>query len=92
MKHIPAAAITPTTENEDTAMDLYACDQCGYYYDPEYGDEENHIYAGTGFERLPGDWVCPECGASKDEFAKLEHEEDLNVYEDFDLVYDDYLE
>lgn len=75
-------------------MDLYACDQCGYYYDPEYGDEENHIYAGTNFDQLPGDWVCPECGASKDEFVKIEHgQEDFDVFdEDFDLVYDDYLD
>ena len=75
-------------KNEDTAMDLYACDECGYYYDPEYGDEENHIYAGTAFERLPADWVCPECGASKDEFAKLEHEE-FDIYEDYGLAYEE---
>lgn len=73
-------------------MDLYACDQCGYYYDPEYGDEENHIYAGTAFKRLPSDWVCPECGSPKDEFVRLDQDEDFETYEDFDLVYDDYIE
>ena len=28
-------------------MDLYACDNCGYYYDPEYGDELNNVEEGT---------------------------------------------
>jgi rubredoxin len=89
---MPAAAMAPQSENEDTAMDLYACDECGYYYDPEYGDEENHIYAGTGFDQLPGDWVCPECGSSKSEFVRIEHgQDDFAAFdEEFDLVYDEF--
>ena len=26
---------------------------------------------GTPFEQLPEDWVCPVCGASKNEFQKV---------------------
>ncbi|OGF99696.1 rubredoxin [Candidatus Gottesmanbacteria bacterium RBG_13_37_7] len=46
----------------------WTCTICGYIYDPEIGDPDNGIKAGTKFEDLPLDWVCPECGASKDEF------------------------
>jgi rubredoxin len=50
----------------------YECDVCGYVYDPELGDPDGSIVPGTPFEALPEDWQCPVCGASKDEFKKLE--------------------
>jgi len=53
-------------------MDKWECMVCGYIYDPELGDPDNDIDPGTLFEELPEDWVCPECGAGKDEFEKLE--------------------
>ena len=53
-------------------MQKYECEDCGYIYDPEIGDEENAIKAGTSFEDLPEDWVCPDCGASKDEFIPVD--------------------
>ena len=54
-------------------MQRYVCEVCGYIYDPEEGDPDGGIEAGTAFESLPEDWVCPMCGASKDEFS-LEEE------------------
>ena len=51
-------------------MKKYVCDVCGYEYDPEVGDPENGIAAGTTFEDLPEDWVCPLCGVGKDEFSE----------------------
>ena len=36
----------------------------------EKGDPEAKIPAGTRFEDLPADWVCPVCGAGKDQFQK----------------------
>jgi rubredoxin len=51
-------------------MDKYVCTVCGYIYDPEKGDPENGIVAGTTFDNLPDDWVCPICGAGKDAFEK----------------------
>jgi len=51
-------------------MDKYVCTVCGYVYDPAEGDPENDIAAGTSFDSLPDDWVCPVCGAEKDEFEK----------------------
>ena len=53
-------------------MDKYECTVCGYVYDPELGDSDGGIDPGTPFEKLPDDWVCPICGASKSEFTKVE--------------------
>lgn len=47
----------------------YVCDICGYVYNPEEGDKDNGILAGTLFENLPEDWVCPICGAPKSSFS-----------------------
>lgn len=47
----------------------YVCDVCGYVYDPAEGDPDNGVAAGTPFDQVPGDWVCPLCGASKDDFS-----------------------
>ena len=52
-------------------MDRYECTACGYIYDPNTGDPDNGIPPGTAFEDLPEDWVCPQCGVSKDYFQKI---------------------
>ena len=51
-------------------MDKYVCTVCGYVYDPEQGDPDNNISAGTSFADIPKDWVCPVCGADKKAFEK----------------------
>ncbi len=51
--------------------DRWRCRVCGYVYDPEKGDPENGVSAGTSFADLPDDWVCPVCGAGKDAFEHL---------------------
>lgn len=48
----------------------YVCSGCGYEYIPENGDEENEVMPGTLFEKLPEEWVCPECGESRDQFIE----------------------
>ncbi len=52
-------------------MDKYECILCGYVHDPQKGDPENGIEPDTSFEQLPDDWVCPKCGAGKDNFEPL---------------------
>lgn len=47
----------------------YICGACGYVYDPAYGDPDGGIAPGTPFEKLPDDWVCPQCGVGKEEFS-----------------------
>ncbi len=53
-------------------MVKYKCTVCGYIYDPELGDPDGGIKPGTPFEEIPADWVCPVCGAAKDEFERME--------------------
>ena len=52
-------------------MDKYECMVCGYVYDPEEGDPDSDIDPGTPFESLPDDWLCPVCGAGKEDFEKV---------------------
>lgn len=52
-------------------MDKWKCTLCGYIYDPAKGDPDADIEPGTAFEDLPGDWVCPDCGAGKEDFEKV---------------------
>ena len=51
-----------------TSTKTYVCNVCGYEYDSEVGDPDNGIEPGTAFEDLPEDWVCPVCGAEKEDF------------------------
>jgi rubredoxin len=52
-------------------MASWECISCGYIYDPTVGDPDAGIAAGTAFEDLPDDWVCPQCGVGKDMFEKV---------------------
>jgi len=51
-------------------MGKYVCGVCGYVYDPEKGDPDGGIPAGTKFSDLPDGWECPVCGAPKSDFEK----------------------
>ncbi len=53
-------------------MRRYRCIICGYIYDPAEGDPDSDIPAGTNFEDLPDSWVCPVCGAPKEDFEPIE--------------------
>jgi len=53
-------------------MDKWECLVCGYVYDSAAGDPDSGIQPGTPFEALPDDWICPDCGAGKDMFEKMD--------------------
>ncbi len=53
-------------------MKKYRCEICNYVYDPAVGDVDAGIEAGTAFENIPEDWVCPLCGEGKDVFVEEE--------------------
>jgi rubredoxin len=57
---------------KEVFVDKFECIPCGYIYDPEVGDPDNGIPKGTPFDKLPDDWVCPLCGAAKDQFEKVD--------------------
>ncbi len=54
----------------------YKCNICGYIYNPDKGDPDAGVEPGTPFEDLPDDWICPVCGASKDDFSPEQEEEE----------------
>ncbi|MCK4590381.1 MAG: flavin reductase [Candidatus Latescibacteria bacterium] len=77
VKHGKAPKTAPTYVEETrkggkNTMKKYRCTVCGYIYDPEAGDPDSGIKPGTPFEELPEDWVCPVCGAGKDQFEVKE--------------------
>ncbi|MFA5561155.1 MAG: rubredoxin [Eubacteriales bacterium] len=47
----------------------YICDICGYEYDEAVGEPENDIPAGTKWADLDENYVCPVCGAPKEQFS-----------------------
>lgn len=53
-----------------TKMQKYRCTVCNYMYEPAVGDPDSGIQPGTAFEDIPDTWVCPVCGAAKDQFVK----------------------
>ncbi|MDI9645847.1 MAG: rubredoxin [Archaeoglobales archaeon] len=53
-------------------MAKYQCSVCGYIYNEAEGDPDGNVPPGTKWENLPDDWVCPVCGATKDQFERIE--------------------
>ena len=66
----PAGRNSDPGGQENQVMQKYVCDVCGYIYDPEAGDPDNGVAAGTAWEDVPEDWVCPLCGVGKDQFSE----------------------
>ena len=44
-------------------MKKYVCDVCGYVYDPEIGDPDNGVAAGTAGRMCRRTGYCPLCGS-----------------------------
>ena len=53
-------------------MKKWQCMLCGFVYDEAEGWPEDNIAPGTAWEDVPDSWLCPDCGASKDEFEMVE--------------------
>ncbi len=70
----PKTAPSYIEKKKETKSEMakYECSVCGWVYDPELGDPDGGIEPGTPFEDIPDDWVCPVCGATKDEFERIE--------------------
>ncbi len=61
----------------------YVCALCGYVYKSAEGDPENGVEAGTDFEDINEDWLCPLCGASKEDFDVIEEDDDIENEDEF---------
>lgn len=60
---------------QDEAVNEYKtfmCMVCGFIYDEALGWPEDGIQPGTHWADVPDTWVCPECGATKDDFEMEE--------------------
>lgn len=58
--------------NSPAEYKTYMCLICGWLYNEAEGCPEDGIPPGTRWEDVPADWVCPECGARKDNFEMVE--------------------
>ena len=52
----------------------YMCVVCGWIYDEKAGAPEEGLAAGTRWADVPDDWVCPDCGAGREDFDMIELE------------------
>ncbi len=67
----PMVKMKRHTPKKAAPQNLYVCNGCGYEYDPAIGDPDNDIRPGTQFDKLPEEWICPECGEAKTSFIKV---------------------
>ena len=54
------------------AMRKWQCVVCGFIYDEALGWPDDGIAAGTRWEDVPQDWLCPDCGVGKLDFEMIE--------------------
>ena len=62
-------ATPDVSENEYKS---WMCIICGWVYEEEKGCPEEGLAPGTRWEDVPGYWVCPDCGAGKEDFEMIE--------------------
>lgn len=53
-------------------MKTWICVICGLIYDESQGWPDDGIPAGTPWAEVPDDWLCPDCGVGKADFAMQE--------------------
>lgn len=57
---------------QEGTMRTWMCLICGWIYEEKLGLPEEGIAPGTRWEDVPPNWVCPECGARKEDFELME--------------------
>jgi rubredoxin len=58
--------------SEEQPFKTWMCIVCGFIYDEEAGWPDDGIPPGTRWEDVPEDWMCPDCGAGKEDFEMME--------------------
>jgi rubredoxin---NAD+ reductase len=53
-------------------MARWECIVCGWVYDEAKGWPDDGIAAGTRWEDVPADWLCPDCGVGKEDFELID--------------------
>ena len=72
MKEQAIMDIQATPSPIEAASKTWQCVLCGFIYDEAAGMPEEGIPAGTRWEDVPDDWVCPDCSARKSDFEMVE--------------------
>ena len=68
MPQLMPAETATAKSGVERPVETWVCDACGWVYDPRVGDPDGGIEPGTAWADIPDDWVCPVCGAGKDNF------------------------
>lgn len=72
----PVAQVAPVAVASDSsssaaAYQIWECLVCGWQYDESKGLPEEGIAAGTRWDDIPEDWLCPDCGVGKADFEMV---------------------
>lgn len=67
-KHFPEIPHNEDASTSAELHELYQCKHCMTLYDSTYGDEDNGIAPNTNFSNIEA-YVCPVCGADKQDFC-----------------------
>jgi rubredoxin len=62
--------VTPVSEKQE--FKSWMCVVCGWIYHEEEGAPDDGIPPGTVWDDVPESWVCPDCGAGKEDFEMVE--------------------
>jgi rubredoxin len=58
--------------NDVNGYRTWMCLICGWIYDEAAGLPDEGIAPGTRWADVPMNWVCPECGARKEDFEMVQ--------------------
>jgi rubredoxin len=65
---------SPSVDREPNLVSksqTWMCLICGWIYDEAEGDPSHGLAPGTAWSDVPMNWVCPECGARKEDFEMV---------------------
>ncbi len=64
--------LRPIKTTDMTEPKTWMCLICGWIYDEAAGAPADGIAPGTPWADVPMNWVCPECGARKEDFEMIQ--------------------
>jgi rubredoxin len=63
---------SPQPSGEAAPFTHWPSETCGHIYDEALGDPETGLAPGTRWADVPADWYCPDCGATKEAYERIE--------------------
>ncbi|MDC9719166.1 MAG: FAD-dependent oxidoreductase [Gammaproteobacteria bacterium] len=61
-----------SSTDQSAPFKKWLCIICGFIYDEAVGWPHDGIEAGTRWEDVPSDWLCPDCLVGKEDFEMIE--------------------